>query len=68
MIHMRARWRSILLAGYRGRPLNVMVDEVVANSLAAYSKSCSFESTDCLRVRSTENEPGEGTERSRKTL
>ena len=54
--------------GYRGRPLNVMVDEVVANGPAAYSKSCSFKSTDCLRVRSTEKEPGEGTERSRETL
>jgi hypothetical protein len=54
--------------GYRGRPLNVMIDEVVANGPAAYSKSCSFESTDCLRVRSTEKEPGEETERSRETL
>jgi hypothetical protein len=27
MIHIRARWRSILLVRDRGRPLNVMVDE-----------------------------------------
>lgn len=54
--------------GYQGRPLNMIIDEVVANEPTAYSKSCSFEGTDCLRVRSTKKEPGEGTERSRETL
>ena len=31
MSQIRARWRSILLVRDRGRPLNAMVDEVVAN-------------------------------------
>ncbi|HEX2098999.1 MAG TPA: hypothetical protein VHF46_08115 [Rubrobacteraceae bacterium] len=31
MIHIRDRWTSILLVRNRGRPLNVMVDEVVAD-------------------------------------
>ena len=53
--------------GYRGRPLNVMVDEVVANGLAAHGKYVASKGTDCLRVRSTESEPGEETERSSKT-
>jgi hypothetical protein len=42
MIHIRARWRSTLLVGDRGWPPNVMLDEVVAKDLAAYSESCSF--------------------------
>ena len=42
MIHIRARWRSTLLVGDRGWPPNVMLDEVVANGLAAYSELCSF--------------------------
>ena len=42
MIHIRARWRSIVLVGDRGWPPNVMLDELVAKSLAAYSESCSF--------------------------
>jgi hypothetical protein len=68
MTHIRAQWRCILLVGYRGRPLNVIVDEVVAKRPAAYSRSCSFEDTDCLRVRSTEKEPGEGTGSSGEAL
>jgi hypothetical protein len=31
MIHMRARWRSVLLVRDRGQPLNAMDDEVVPN-------------------------------------
>jgi hypothetical protein len=42
MLHIRARWRSALLVRGRGWPPNVMVDEVVAKDLAAYSESCSF--------------------------
>ena len=68
MIHIRARRRSILLVGYRGRSPNEMVDEVVADWPRDYSKSCSFESTDCSRVRSTENGLGEETGMSRETL
>jgi hypothetical protein len=39
MVPIRARRRSILLVGYRGRPLNVMVDEVVLQQSSAVSDS-----------------------------
>jgi hypothetical protein len=39
MIPIRARWRPILLVGSRGRPLNVMVDEVQLQQSSAMSDS-----------------------------
>ena len=39
MIPIRARWRPILLVGSRGRPLNVLVDEVVLEQSSVMSDS-----------------------------
>ncbi len=68
LIHIRTRGRSIHLVGFRGRPLNATVNEVVANGPPSFGKARSFEGKHCFRVRSTGNEAGEGTKRSREAL